>query len=346
VRRAHVTAIAIVATLVVVLVGGAWVYDRGRQDTIASGVKVGGVEVGGLTPEQARSRLQRRLLAPLQEPVVVERGTRSWRLTAKEARIIADVQGSVDAAMARGRDGSFLTRSWRELTGGSVAADLQPELAYDDRAVVRLIDRVRRVVDRPAKDATVTFTASSVAPVAAQSGRRLKASRLHRDIRAAIVVPGADRTFVAHARSVKPKVTTAELGQKYPTLVTVNRGGFKLTLYKNLKRVKTYPIAVGRIGLETPAGLYAIQDKQVDPAWHVPDSDWAGDLAGQVIPGGIPENPLKARWMGIYNGAGIHGTDDTGSLGSAASHGCVRMAVPDVIDLYDRVEVGTPIYIG
>ena len=77
----------------------------------------------------------------------------------------------------------------------------------------------------------------------------------------------------------------------------------------------------------------------------MPDSDWAGSLAGQTIPPG-PDNPLKARWMGIYNGAGIHGTDDTGSLGSAASHGCVRMSVPDVIDLYDRVDVGTPIYIG
>ena len=44
--------------------------------------------------------------------------------------------------------------------------------------------------------------------------------------------------------------------------------------------------------------------------------------------------------------AGIHGTTDTASLGSAASHGCVRMSIPDVIDLYDRVDVGTPIYIG
>ena len=50
--------------------------------------------------------------------------------------------------------------------------------------------------------------------------------------------------------------------------------------------------------------------------------------------------------MGIYNGAGIHGTTDIASLGSAASHGCVRMSIPDVIDLYDRVDVGTPIYIG
>ena len=49
--------------------------------------------------------------------------------------------------------------------------------------------------------------------------------------------------------------------------------------------------------------------------------------------------------MGIYNGAGIHGTNETGSLGTAASHGCIRMAVPEVIELFDKVEVGDPVYI-
>ena len=98
-------------------------------------------------------------------------------------------------------------------------------------------------------------------------------------------------------------------------------------------------------GLETPSGVYTINDKQVDPVWHVPHSAWAGDLAGRVIPPG-PENPIKARWMGIYDGAGIHGTTDVSSLGSAASHGCIRMAIPDVIDLYGRVPLGTTVYIA
>jgi lipoprotein-anchoring transpeptidase ErfK/SrfK len=69
---------------------------------------------------------------------------------------------------------------------------------------------------------------------------------------------------------------------------------------------------------------------------------------GKVVPGGSPENPLKARWLGIFDGAGIHGIDPSeyGTIGHAASHGCVRMRIPDVIDLYPRVAVGTPIYIG
>ncbi len=67
---------------------------------------------------------------------------------------------------------------------------------------------------------------------------------------------------------------------------------------------------------------------------------------GQVVPGGAPDNPLKARWLGVFDGAGIHGTDQVGSLGTAASHGCVRMSIPDVVELYPQVPVQAPMYIG
>jgi lipoprotein-anchoring transpeptidase ErfK/SrfK len=128
-------------------------------------------------------------------------------------------------------------------------------------------------------------------------------------------------------------------------VVTIDRGNFRLHLFKHLKEVKSYPIAVGRQGLETPAGLYPVQDKQVNPSWHVPKSSWAGKLAGQVIPPG-PQDPIKARWIGITGGAGIHGTLESASLGSAASHGCIRMAIPDVIQLFDQVPYGSLIYIA
>jgi lipoprotein-anchoring transpeptidase ErfK/SrfK len=154
-----------------------------------------------------------------------------------------------------------------------------------------------------------------------------------------------NRTVKTPTQPLKPDVTTDQLAQKYPVYLTVDRGNFQLRLWKDLKVVNTYTIAVGQQGLETPAGTYTIDDKQVNPSWHVPDSAWAGDLAGQVIPPG-PEDPLKARWMGFYNGAGIHGTDDIASLGTAASHGCIRMSIPDVIALYDQVPLGTPIYVG
>jgi lipoprotein-anchoring transpeptidase ErfK/SrfK len=114
--------------------------------------------------------------------------------------------------------------------------------------------------------------------------------------------------------------------------------------FKRLKLANTYRIGVGRAGFETPSGLYRVQNKAVNPSWFVPDKPWAGSLAGKVIPPG-PDNPIKARWMGIYDGAGIHGTSDTASIGTAASHGCIRMLIPQVEELYDQVPVRTPIYI-
>ena len=148
----------------------------------------------------------------------------------------------------------------------------------------------------------------------------------------------------AEVKTTEPEITKDELADEYPHYILIDRANYTLRYYKHLKLAKKYSIAVGQQGLETPAGLYHIQDKQVNPTWHVPDSAWAGDLAGQDIPPG-PADPLKARWMGIFDGAGIHGTDDIGSLGSAASHGCVRMSIPDVIELYDKVDVGDPVYV-
>ena len=74
-------------------------------------------------------------------------------------------------------------------------------------------------------------------------------------------------------------------------------------------------------------------------------SDWAGELAGQTIPPNDPRNPLEARWMGFHDGQGIHGTADIASLGTAASHGCIRMAVPDVKRLFRKAKIGTPLFL-
>jgi lipoprotein-anchoring transpeptidase ErfK/SrfK len=180
--------------------------------------------------------------------------------------------------------------------------------------------------------------------VEGQDGLTVRTGQLRDELEAAIGSPH-DRVVKPKVDRVKPQVTTDQLAGKYPVYMTVDRAAFQLRLWKDLKLAKTYTIAVGQAGLETPAGLYSINDKQVNPSWHVPDSAWAGDLAGKVIPPG-PADPLKARWMGFYDGAGVHGTDDVASLGTAASHGCIRMAIPDVIELYDQVPVGTPIYVG
>lgn len=315
---------------------------------IADGVQVGGVDVGGLTAAQARAKVRRELLAPLDAPIVVRYHGRRWRLTSADAGIHADVHAMVRAAVERSRQGSFVAKAWREATGSGMHASVPARVSYRRSAVTALVARIEGGVNREPRDATLRYTVTSLTPEPAQPGIALNAAALERRIARAITDPQAPRRFRASVRTVPAKVTTADLAARYPVVLTVDRESFRLRLFKHLKLVKTYPVGVGQQGLETPAGLYHIQNKAVDPAWTVPNSPWTGSLAGRVIPGGTPENPLKARWLGIYDGAGIHGIDPSeyGTIGTAASHGCVRMRIEDVVDLYPQVPVHTPIYIA
>jgi lipoprotein-anchoring transpeptidase ErfK/SrfK len=185
----------------------------------------------------------------------------------------------------------------------------------------------------------------SIGKVASKDGRAIDAGKLAASVGAALSDPNTNRILEPRLKVIKPKVTTGGLSKAYGTIVTIDRGNFKLRLFKRLRLVKTYPIAVGQAGLETPAGIRHVLDKQVNPTWYVPNSPWAGSLAGQVIPPSDPRDPLKARLLDLGGGFAIHGTAEDWSIGTRASHGCIRMHVSDVIDLYPRVPVGTPVLI-
>jgi lipoprotein-anchoring transpeptidase ErfK/SrfK len=328
------------------LVGGAYAYDSSRDDLIADGVKVAGVDIGGMREAAARERLRSELAGRLERPVRVKVAGRRFRLTAQRARLVADIDAMVRSAVERSRDGGLPSRIWRDLTDRRVDDDLSAKIDYSPLEVRYFVRRIKHTVDRPPRDASIKFTTASLPAIPSQTGLKLvDANRLRRTVVAALALVGSGRTVRANVRVVRPKVTTGELSKKYPYVITVDRPAFKLRFFKELRLARSYKIAVGQVGLETPAGLYHIQNKAINPAWHVPNSAWAGKLAGKVIPGGVPENPLKSRWLGIYAGAGIHGTADVGSLGSAASHGCIRMAIPDVEQLYDQVPIQTPVFI-
>jgi lipoprotein-anchoring transpeptidase ErfK/SrfK len=344
------TRLIVLVTVLVLLglggVAGVYFYDQGKQDLIAAGVKVNGVPIGGMTRVAAERKLSSTLLEPLDRPVKVRYKDRTFTLTQKAAAIGIDIRGSVDKAMRRSQEGDMFSRTWRNLRNESLNTELAAEVSYNQPAIEKLVKRVRRSIDRKPVDATVDLNEGSVEPTTSKTGVRVKYNSLAKDVERTLLEPGNTDPVRVRTTVVEPKVSTKDLAKKYPAVLIVNRRDFKLTLYKDLKRAKTYNIAVGKVGMDTPAGLYEIQNKAINPAWHVPDSDWAGDLRGKVIPSGDPQNPIKARWMGIYDGAGIHGTSDDASIGSAASHGCIRMHIPDVEELYEDVPVGAPIYIA
>ena len=340
--------VTLVAVVVVLFVGiaGAFAVDASRADVIANGVRIGPVDVGGLSREQARTRLQQRLIKPLNSTLAISARNQTFALSAREAHIQTDVEAMLDEAIERSRSGGVLARTWRAVSGKQIDASITPEVQYSRRAVQRIVDRARVAVSRKAVDAKVDFMPQDVALRPSRAGRTIDALKLRSEVERALVSATADRTITAEVRTVEPKITTDELADRYPVVLAVDRSAFRISLFKKLEKVKSYPIAVGEVGRETPPGLYKIQNKAVNPAWTVPNSDWAGSLAGQVIPGGTPQNPLKSRWLGVYDGVGVHGTDARGSIGTNASKGCIRMLVEDVEELYDQVPVGTPIYIG
>jgi lipoprotein-anchoring transpeptidase ErfK/SrfK len=341
--------LAVLALMIAILLVGAgslYAYDRSHRERIADGVTVNGVDVGGLTPERARAKLRAALLDPLNRPVTARYEGRRFTLTPERAQIAIDIDGSVDRALARSRQGSMFARVWREVRGEPLDARVEAKVSWSRAAVRKLVRRVEDKLTIEPRDASIDLESGSVDPTPAREGRAVTVRRLRREVERELLDDGDSRSVRVRTEVVEPEVTDEELAEKYPAVIIVNRGAFQLTLYKNLKVAKTYNVAIGAAGYDTPTGLYNIQNKAVNPAWNVPNSDWAGDLAGTVVPGGTPQNPLKARWMGIYDGAGIHGTDAEGSIGTAASHGCIRMRIPEVIELYDQVPVGAPVYIA
>jgi len=127
--------------------------------------------------------------------------------------------------------------------------------------------------------------------------------------------------------------------------IVVDLSSLHLYLYRDGTLIKSYPVATGQPAWPTPTGSYAIVNMQMDPTWLPPNSDWAKNA--KPIPPGT-ENPLGTRWMGTSApGVGIHGVppSEDSSIGTYASHGCIRMHNWDAVDLFSHVVVGMPVII-
>jgi lipoprotein-anchoring transpeptidase ErfK/SrfK len=337
----------VVAGLLVVLfmgVGALVVFDQTQKDKIAEGVRVGGVEVGGMTRDEARTTIARELRTRANQPIFLRDGRAQFRLTPRAMGATFHVDAMVDRAIEVSRDGNIFSRVYREVRGQALNESVPASVTYSRLVLSRFINRIESKLNRKPVDAHLDYANGRFKRVPGKRGVRVDSRALHGQLESAITGLTA-ATIRIHAIKRDPKVTMAELAKANPTILVIDRPNFKLRLYKKLKLVKTYGVAIGQAGYDTPAGRYVIDDKTINPTWYVPpDAAWAGSLAGQVIPPG-PQNPLKSRWMGFGGGRGIHGTADDASIGSAASHGCIRMHVPDVEALYPRVHVGTPLYV-
>jgi lipoprotein-anchoring transpeptidase ErfK/SrfK len=292
--------------------------NAARTPTIAPGVIVGGVYLGGLTSEPARARLA----ADFGRPIPVVYGTKRWTVSLEQLGAGAGINAAVTKALEARPGATFGLR-----------------VRWSGKKVQQFVDGIAKGIDQPSVNASLISVGSS-GPVISDSKdgievrRPLLRMRLERELSR-----GLRKRIAVPTRPVPAQQTRSDFG----SIIWIDRGSNSLHLYSGESLVRTLGVATGQAAYPTPSGMWHIVNMQANPWWIPPNSAWA---AGEkpVPPG--PGNPLGTRWMGLdAAGVGIHGTPDAASIGYSASHGCIRMHIPDAEWLFTQVSVGTPVYI-
>jgi lipoprotein-anchoring transpeptidase ErfK/SrfK len=288
-----------------------------RQLGIPSDVTVARVDVGGLLPYEAAAKLRE----AVSRPVVLVGPAGKIRIAPEDV----GAKAAIEKAIGRAR----FSRP-----GARV-----PLHVWVSRERIRgVVESVASQLDRAPVSAEIVLRGATIQAKPAKPGQRLERIEASRAIRVALKSNTRKPIPLAFG-VVKPETTENGLG---PAIVIL-RGSNQLRLYMNTRLMRTFGVATGEARYPTPTGAYEIVTMQRNPWWYPPPSEWAED-ADPVPPG--PGNPLGTRWMGISAPyVGIHGTPDAASIGYSASHGCVRMRISEAEWLFQRVDVGTPVFI-
>ncbi|MDH4176322.1 MAG: L,D-transpeptidase/peptidoglycan binding protein [Thermoleophilia bacterium] len=293
---------------------------RAGPRTIVAGVTVGGTLVGGLTAREARELLVKRFERTL--PLVVS-PTRRIKVTPREIGAVAAISKAVRTAVSVRGEG------FRVPLSVTVSA---PRLE-------RYVSRLDRDLAREPADARLRLSGLEPIVVPSVPGRRLNRVLTQRAIRR--LVKTHDRDPLALPFREVPALVPESA---FDEVIVIRRESRKLFFYEREKLKRVFRVATGQSSYPTPLGRYEVVVKQRNPWWYPPQtSAWA--QGKEPVPPG-PGNPLGTRWMGISAPyVGIHGTPDAASIGYSASHGCVRMLIPEVEWLFERVPVGAPVFI-
>jgi lipoprotein-anchoring transpeptidase ErfK/SrfK len=275
------------------------------------------VLVGGLSPAQATLAVREYFARPL---------------TLRAAR--STLRVSPKALGASAYVGDAVKRARLVRPGANVPLKVAAPLPSIERYVKRLATRF----DRASIDSRLFLRNAKPFVTKEQTGRRLQQAEATRAIFNAVKTH-ARGPLTLRLTTLKPAVTRSSIGD----VIVIRRGSNKLDFYDGMKLRRSFGVATGQAKYPTPLGRFEIVVKWRNPWWYPPASDWAKD-AKPIPPG--PGNPLGTRWMGISSPAvGIHGTPDAASIGYSASHGCIRMLIPEVEWLFEQVETGTPVFI-
>jgi lipoprotein-anchoring transpeptidase ErfK/SrfK len=298
------------------------------RGTVPAGVSVAGHDIGGLSEEAALSAILAYVKPTAFHSITAKAGSFTFKLAASDV-FYTDADAMLNEAYSSG------------------PGDITPRFAYDRYAASMFLNNIGSRVNSRYSDAKWVLSNRRLKLIPSAPARRVDLTTGERLLFAALdaesQTPSLQPVFNIPVTSIPPRITEAKLGrailvvlsERYLRLYDPGKGGYVL---------HGYPCAVGQPAYPTPPGLWRIVLKRYMPTWVNPGDAWGAGMPAVIGPG--DNNPRGTRAMNLdANGIRIHGTANVNSLGTAASHGCIRLAMPNVEQLYDLVVVGTPVYI-
>ena len=334
---------AIAVGIVLLALGGvsfaAYRYDQASSDRILPGVSIAGTDVGGMTRAEAMAAVERTAQERLTQTLTVRVARASFKTTPEALGQSADVATAVDQALQASESVGFVTRVWHRLREEPVDISVELTFTSGGTGIDDLVSSIATDVMQTPRDASVGVVDGEVTFMHSRPGQALGANIGARRLQAALD-ENVDAVRLP-VRTVKPKVPDAKIGKT----IVVDRITNELFLYDGFELEKSYPVATAAAGYVTPPGEWTVIDKRENPTWTNPAPDtWGADLPAFIPPG--PGNPLGTRALYLdAPGIRIHGTSDVSSIGTNASHGCIRMLMSDVEQIYPLVPIGTRVIV-
>jgi lipoprotein-anchoring transpeptidase ErfK/SrfK len=329
------------AFLVVCLMGGLgflFVQDATRWGKFPPGAKVCGVSVSGLSKEDAVKKCEVELRSVAQKPVTLTLDGLNYAASPEQLGLHIDYARMVDNAYRAAWAPNIFERMYRSFVNRPKSVNGLIAVQNNDALVSQFVQRVTGEVNHPPRNAYVDVTGGKPVIVTARDGYQVSEAQVRDEV--AQAVDSKNRTV-----AIEAKKTPATLkDDSFHKLIIIDLSQHMLSLYDREQPVVQFPIACGQPAWPTPVGQWQIIGKQMNPTWYNPGSAWAKTMPKTIPPG--YNNPLGLRAMPLNaSGVLIHGTANDGSIGTSASHGCIRMHMPNAIQLFDMVNVGTPVYI-
>jgi lipoprotein-anchoring transpeptidase ErfK/SrfK len=319
--------------------------DYVTRDVVAQGATLVGHDLTGMTETQVRSTIDDYVSTPVMRPLTVAGDNKSWVLEPRGI-VTVDTDAMTAEAYSPLREATLVTRLASRVEGKPFPVDVKPVYSVDTAVLSGWVKQTAQSVDRPPVDAKRAVVDYAIQITPAVYGATVEQTRAVEEISQALTSDAA-RTATSKIASLPISVVTPSVvASSFGNAIVVSLSKCRVRLFSGDQLIKEYACAPGQPAWPTPKGDFRIVNKQTNAPWINPHDAWSASMP-DVIPGG-PGNPMGDRKIAInFPGVFLHGIppSEYHSIGTHASHGCMRMMPSSIHDLYGRVSIGDPVFI-